>query len=107
MKLFDIAGKVAVVTGGGNGRHMVYKAGKTDHTTEGATMIDHIVELVEAKAAELRQTQEAEKLAAHEVEVTPRQPRGGGDRRGRCVHVRSVGRAARAGQLDFPARGLA
>src|SRR5271168_4825313 len=42
------------VTGGGNGRHMVYRAGKTDHTIEGGSMVDHIVELVEAKAAELK-----------------------------------------------------
>src|ERR1700687_1489446 len=37
------------VTGGGNGRHMIYSAGKTDHTIEGTTMVDHIVSLVEAK----------------------------------------------------------
>jgi (E)-4-hydroxy-3-methylbut-2-enyl-diphosphate synthase len=49
------------VTGGGAGRHMVYRAGKTDHTIEAGRMIDHVVELVEAKAAELR---EAEKAAA-------------------------------------------
>jgi len=41
------------LTGGGNGRHMIYRAGKTDHTIAGANMIEHIVELVEAKAAEL------------------------------------------------------
>jgi (E)-4-hydroxy-3-methylbut-2-enyl-diphosphate synthase len=41
------------VTGGGAGRHMVYAAGKTDHTTEAAGMIEHIVELVEKKAAAL------------------------------------------------------
>ncbi|MFT8244490.1 flavodoxin-dependent (E)-4-hydroxy-3-methylbut-2-enyl-diphosphate synthase [Roseomonas sp. BN140053] len=41
------------VTGGGNGRHMVYAAGKTDHTVDGQAMIDHIVELVEAKAAQI------------------------------------------------------
>ena len=41
------------VTGGGAGRHMVYHAGRTDHTVEGATMVDHIVELVEKKAAEI------------------------------------------------------
>ena len=35
------------VTGGGNGRHMVYAAGKTDHTIDGGDMVDHIVELVE------------------------------------------------------------
>src|SRR5690242_16129558 len=52
------------LTGGGNGRHMVYRAGKTDHTIEGAAMIDHIVELVEAKAVELQAAKEAEKLAA-------------------------------------------
>jgi (E)-4-hydroxy-3-methylbut-2-enyl-diphosphate synthase len=43
---------------------MVYRAGKTDHTIEGAAMIDHIVELVEAKAGELKAAKEAEKLAA-------------------------------------------
>jgi (E)-4-hydroxy-3-methylbut-2-enyl-diphosphate synthase len=52
------------VTGGGNGRHMVYAAGKTDHTIDQAAMIDHIVELVEAKAAAIRATEEAAKLAA-------------------------------------------
>ena len=52
------------VTGGGNGRHMIYSAGKTDHTIDGATMVEHIVELVEAKAAELKAAAEAEKLAA-------------------------------------------
>jgi (E)-4-hydroxy-3-methylbut-2-enyl-diphosphate synthase len=52
------------VTGGGNGRHMVYAAGKTDHTIDQATMIDHIVELVEAKAAALKAAAPAEKVAA-------------------------------------------
>ena len=42
------------VTGGGAGRHMVYSAGKTDHTIEAGGMIEHIVALVEAKAAELQ-----------------------------------------------------
>ena len=41
------------LTGGGAGRHMVYAAGKTDHTIDAASMVDHIVELVEARAAEL------------------------------------------------------
>jgi (E)-4-hydroxy-3-methylbut-2-enyl-diphosphate synthase len=41
------------ITGGGNGRHMVYHAGKTDHTIASADMIEHIVDLVEAKAAAL------------------------------------------------------
>jgi (E)-4-hydroxy-3-methylbut-2-enyl-diphosphate synthase len=54
------------VTGGGNGRHMVYAAGKTDHTVEGDGMIDHIVELVEAKAAALQKADAAQKAAAME-----------------------------------------
>ena len=41
------------VTGGGAGRHMVYAAGKTDHTVPAEAMIEHIVELVERKAAAL------------------------------------------------------
>jgi (E)-4-hydroxy-3-methylbut-2-enyl-diphosphate synthase len=40
-------------TGGGAGAGMVYLAGKPDHKQSNETMIDHIVELVEAKAAEL------------------------------------------------------
>ncbi|ABQ30229.1 MULTISPECIES: flavodoxin-dependent (E)-4-hydroxy-3-methylbut-2-enyl-diphosphate synthase [Acidiphilium] len=52
------------VTGGGNGRHMVYAAGKTDHTIEGAAMIDHVVELVEQRAARLREEKAAAKQAA-------------------------------------------
>jgi (E)-4-hydroxy-3-methylbut-2-enyl-diphosphate synthase len=49
------------VTGGGAGRHMVYSAGKTDHTIEADKMVDHIVELVEAKAAEIKAREAAEK----------------------------------------------
>jgi (E)-4-hydroxy-3-methylbut-2-enyl-diphosphate synthase len=41
------------ITGGGNGTHMVYLSGVTDHHVKDAVMIDHIVKLVEAKAAEL------------------------------------------------------
>jgi (E)-4-hydroxy-3-methylbut-2-enyl-diphosphate synthase len=52
------------VTGGGNGRHMVYAAGKTDHTIEGDRMVDHIVELVEAKAAALKAADAEQKIAA-------------------------------------------
>jgi (E)-4-hydroxy-3-methylbut-2-enyl-diphosphate synthase len=48
------------VTGGGAGKHMVYSAGKTDHTVDGAAMIEHIVELVEAKAAEMAAAKAAE-----------------------------------------------
>src|SRR3546814_19999896 len=41
------------ITGGGNGKHMVYLSGVTDHHVEDADMIAHIVALVEAKAAEI------------------------------------------------------
>ena len=41
------------VTGGGAGKHMVYAAGRQDHTVDGAAMIEHVVGLVEAKVAEL------------------------------------------------------
>jgi (E)-4-hydroxy-3-methylbut-2-enyl-diphosphate synthase len=49
------------VTGGGSGRHMVYAAGKTDHTVEGKGMIEHIVELVERKAEALEADKAAER----------------------------------------------
>ena len=41
------------ITGGGQGKHMVYLSGITDHHVQDADMIDHIVRLVEAKAAEI------------------------------------------------------
>ena len=41
------------LTGGGNGKHMVYLSGVTDHHVQDADMVDHIVKLVEAKAAEI------------------------------------------------------
>ncbi|HEU0098610.1 MAG TPA: flavodoxin-dependent (E)-4-hydroxy-3-methylbut-2-enyl-diphosphate synthase [Allosphingosinicella sp.] len=41
------------ITGGGNGKHMVYLSGVTDHHIRDEEMVDHIVRLVEAKAAEI------------------------------------------------------
>jgi len=41
------------ITGGGNGTHMVYLSGVTDHHIRDDAMIDHIVQLVETKAAEI------------------------------------------------------
>jgi (E)-4-hydroxy-3-methylbut-2-enyl-diphosphate synthase len=41
------------ITGGGQGKHMVYLSGVTDHHVRDEQMVDHIVRLVEAKAAEL------------------------------------------------------
>ena len=50
-------------TGGGAGHGMVYMAGKQDHRLDNDEMVEHIVELVEAKAAEL------ERAAATEMEA--------------------------------------
>ncbi|GHF10451.1 4-hydroxy-3-methylbut-2-en-1-yl diphosphate synthase (flavodoxin) [Kordiimonas sediminis] len=41
------------LTGGGNGNHMVYLSGVTDHKITDDKLVDHIVELVEEKAAAL------------------------------------------------------
>jgi (E)-4-hydroxy-3-methylbut-2-enyl-diphosphate synthase len=41
------------LTGGGAGKHMVYLRGVTDHTVQDEDMLDHIVRLVEEKAAEI------------------------------------------------------
>ena len=51
------------LTGGGNGRHMVFLSGITDHVIESEKMVDHIVMLVEKKAAEL----DAAKAAAEAI----------------------------------------
>ena len=48
------------LTGGGNGTHMVYLSGVTDHHVKDAEMIDHIVNLVEQKAAEIEAAAAAE-----------------------------------------------
>jgi (E)-4-hydroxy-3-methylbut-2-enyl-diphosphate synthase len=48
------------ITGGGNGTHMVYLSGVTDHHIKDLDMIDHIVSLVEAKAAEIEANSAAE-----------------------------------------------
>ena len=46
-------------TGGGKGSGMVYMAGKPDHKLDNDKMVDHIVELVEARAAELEKAKQA------------------------------------------------
>ena len=51
-------------TGGGAGSGMVYLAGKQDHKRDNAGMVDHIVELVEAKAKQIEAEQEAANNAA-------------------------------------------
>ena len=52
------------ITGGGSGRHMVYAAGRQDHTMPAERMVEHIVELVEAKAEALQAEIDAQKEAA-------------------------------------------
>ncbi|MGQ5702697.1 flavodoxin-dependent (E)-4-hydroxy-3-methylbut-2-enyl-diphosphate synthase [Sandaracinobacteroides sp. A072] len=54
------------LTGGGNGRHMVYLSGVTDHQIDDAGVVDHIVALVEAKAAEIEAAKPVESAQAAE-----------------------------------------
>ena len=51
-------------TGGGKGAGMVYRAGKPDHKMDNEHMIEHIVELVEARADELKAAESATLAAA-------------------------------------------
>ncbi len=51
-------------TGGGAGAGMVYMAGKPDHKQSNDGMIDHIVELVEKRAAEIEAAKAATAVAA-------------------------------------------
>ena len=46
------------ITGGGKGKHMVYLSGVTDHHVADETMLDHIVRLVEEKAARIEAGEE-------------------------------------------------
>ena len=50
-------------TGGGNGTHQVYLNGVTDHRLKNADIVDHLVELVEKKAAEIEAAKRDEKEA--------------------------------------------
>ena len=52
------------ITGGGNGTHMVYIAGQPDHRLKSKDVVDHMVELIEKKAAEI----DAETEAARAVQ---------------------------------------
>ena len=48
-------------TGGGNGTHQVYISGLTDHRLKDADIVDHLVELVEKKAAEIEAAKQQRK----------------------------------------------
>lgn len=49
------------LTGGGNGTHMVYLNGMNDHKIDDENLVDHIVDLVEKKAAEIECAQKENK----------------------------------------------
>ncbi len=51
------------LTGGGQGKHMVYLSGLTDHHIDSEQMVDHIVRLVETKAAEIEAANAAASMA--------------------------------------------
>ncbi|MEQ8394734.1 flavodoxin-dependent (E)-4-hydroxy-3-methylbut-2-enyl-diphosphate synthase [Thalassobaculum sp.] len=51
------------ITGGGNGTHMVYIAGQPDHRLKSKDVVDHMVELIEKKAAEIEAEAAAERAA--------------------------------------------
>jgi len=57
------------LTGGGNNTHQVYLSGVTDHRLRDASIVDHLVELVEKKVAEI----EAAKKTQPEPALEPAQ----------------------------------
>jgi (E)-4-hydroxy-3-methylbut-2-enyl-diphosphate synthase len=57
-------------TGGGKGTHQVYINGLPHHRLQDKNIVDHLVELVEAKAAEI----EAKKAAEQEAEARAQLP---------------------------------
>ena len=56
-------------TGGGNGTHQVYLAGVPHHRLKDANIVDHLVELVEKKAAEIEAAKAAEATEAERHQV--------------------------------------
>src|SRR5271170_7177718 len=55
-------------TGGGNGTHQVYISGLTDHRLKDADIVDHLVELIEKKAAEVEAQRKAAETALEIVQ---------------------------------------
>jgi (E)-4-hydroxy-3-methylbut-2-enyl-diphosphate synthase len=58
------------ITGGGNGTHMVYIAGQPDHRLKSKDVVDHMVELIEEKAAQIEAERAARQIAPHPVADT-------------------------------------
>lgn len=52
------------LTGGGNNTHQVYVAGLPDHRLKDASVVDHLVGMIEAKAAEIESNEQSDTLAA-------------------------------------------
>ncbi|MDP6341902.1 MAG: flavodoxin-dependent (E)-4-hydroxy-3-methylbut-2-enyl-diphosphate synthase, partial [Alphaproteobacteria bacterium] len=59
------------VTGGGKGTHMVYLSGVADHRIHDQGFVDHVVALVEAKAAEIAGAEAAPATRRRAANVTP------------------------------------
>ena len=55
-------------TGGGRGTHQVYVKGLPDHRLKDADIVDHLVEMVEAKAAEIEAEKAGEKAPEEAAE---------------------------------------
>jgi (E)-4-hydroxy-3-methylbut-2-enyl-diphosphate synthase len=53
------------LTGGGNGSHKMYVGGVADHNIDDESKVDHIVKLVEKKAAEMAAAQAKAEAARH------------------------------------------
>ncbi len=52
------------LTGGGRGTHQIYVAGLPDHRLKDAAIVDHLVAMVESKAAEVEAAEEVAEAAA-------------------------------------------
>jgi len=57
-------------TGGGNNTHQVYVAGLPDHRLKDENIVDHLVAMVEKKAAEIEAKKKADEKAAAPAEAT-------------------------------------
>ncbi|MEO1248541.1 MAG: flavodoxin-dependent (E)-4-hydroxy-3-methylbut-2-enyl-diphosphate synthase [Pseudomonadota bacterium] len=53
------------LTGGGKGTHQIYVAGLPDHRLKDASIVDHLVQMVEAKAAEIEASKAEEADDTH------------------------------------------
>ena len=55
------------LTGGGSGNHMIYVGGIPDHKIKDEAIVDHLVELVEKKAAAIKAAEAAAEIAAKQI----------------------------------------